>query len=228
MRSMKKIQINRIGVSGMLSVLIVTGVGCGKVDQASTNVNTNTAVANENTDNANKTVWNSFAIKQLNLSLELPFASDKVNFGEKNCTIETACDYEGYAFFGTYIENNNPYPVGFMGSVSEKWSPSRDANLYEVYDIENNNGVYSILYGNGGKKEMGKPLEAFSINGRSIVIFENDSSPEEKEFVYHNYLGVIKLTNNEKYKAVGISFDKSKISKDDFSRIMQSIQFSNS
>lgn len=215
--------------------------GCTTTSKVNTNVADTNATANTNTtntmvvanDNVNTNVdqgspagWNNFSIPQLGVTLNLPFESDKVNFSESTCQKDQGCDYDGYGLFGAY-DVSGQRSVGFLGSVSEQWSPSRDNNLYEVYDLAVQNGDFTVIYGNGGKKQMEKPVSEFIVNGHQIAIFDIDYTDNSGELTYHSYLGVAELST-DKYKAFAISLDKSTINETDFINIMESIQFTNS
>lgn len=201
----------------------VNVVGNTNVVESNTNTSVNVNVANSNTQiNNNSDItsgWNTFSLPELGMSIDFPFLSEQVAFDVQTCGSEEACDYEGYAFFGIYTPAGER-GVGILGSVSEQWSPSRSGFAYEVYDLQGTPSSFEVIYGLG-KKISFDEIANFEVDGHQIAVFDLTNSIYETEA----YLGVIKLSVEGKYKAVGIELKKQDISQEDFLKILNSAKF---
>ncbi|MFA6027488.1 MAG: hypothetical protein WC752_01015 [Patescibacteria group bacterium] len=126
----------------LLIIVLLVVSGCTKnktitksnADVVNTEINQNLNIATTNKKNADD--LNEFTFKELGISINLPFKQEMVNTSYAECGLETHCDNNGYSFTGTYYDETLGYPITFLGSVSENWSPPRDSNLAEVYDLK--------------------------------------------------------------------------------------------
>jgi hypothetical protein len=205
-----------------------------------TNENTNVTVANENTNteqgsDTNTRQWRKFTFDELGFSILLPFEANNIDTNYTECDEQSHCDMYGYSYSASLSAEEDVYPI--IRSVSKNWSPSRRASFGEIYDLSIENGAYKILLPGDKDFDIQPVGEPIDIGGVQVYLFDAYDYYVENRVVIdgqvefeegtpkEQYAAVFQLPNNEKYKAVIITFKTEDLSLDELKTAIESIDF---
>lgn len=234
----------------MLTASLLVLAGCST--QTTTNDNTN-SVVNTNTanDNANEVVtnanentnsdqenevdevdisdWNKFYFEELGISMLLPFEENDIVKLFQDCDPDSGCDKEGYAY-SVLLKRESDNNV-LISSVSKDYSPSREGQIYDVYDVKLSDGEVRIM-----KDEKNgfviNPIDEIIVSNKSIFLFDpildyyTDNEMYNIDEMSPAFAAIIPL-QVQKYKATIMYVEKKDMNIDELRTALKTIDFNN-